>query len=474
MKKYECKKCNKHFKKKCHFETHLHKKFPCDKIKKMLDPSENVSENINSQELIKISQKNMDEFIDENKCLYCDKIFTRKDSLIRHVNNGCKKMKKIKEQIAEKKEESIEKIIDLQELKDKNTELEKELQIIKKYMNQKEFVNIINHNENTNNIEKETLDQKNINYDLNKFFYDGYEFNFICVKTKIYFKKSNIMSFLIYPDIQMTFDNLINDSEKKYLKDILDPKIQNIDQNNNEMYITEWGVYELILYNNDKKEKHNDFKEFIFDKIIPSLKGYDSTTISSDIMLDTSFISSFYDTNSVSKYDKKNVIYLAVIGLHNNKLLIKYGESNDVYRREFKEHKRTYGNQFKIVFIHETDNKEKIENLFKMNIVSKKLNVNLKFKEKYRRELFLTSNSFTLDDAKKLMSNLIEDNPLESIKQKNNKIEDLEYQLKDHENLLTEIIEKEKTKQEKEKTKQLELEVELKRLELLNNENKSK
>ena len=107
------------------------------------------------------------------------------------------------------------------------------------------------------------------------------------------------------------------------------------------------------------------------------------------------------------------------------------------------------GNQFKICFATETDNYEKVEDLFKKNIIAKGLNVKLQFGGKQRIELFTTSDDFSLDDAINLMKELAENNQLESTKNLKGEIKKLKY--KQDNDIL---IEKEKTKQEEEKTKQ--------------------
>ncbi len=46
----------------------------------------------------------MKQFLDEHKCIYCDKQFTATNSVLYHIKNSCKKVKEIEAQkILEKK-----------------------------------------------------------------------------------------------------------------------------------------------------------------------------------------------------------------------------------------------------------------------------------------------------------------------------------------------------------------------------------
>lgn len=70
---YTCNKCNKIFRAKSHFETHLNKKFACTKEK-----------NIIQNEVFK--PKNYE-------CKYCLKLFSRTDTLKKHIDGYCKEKK---------------------------------------------------------------------------------------------------------------------------------------------------------------------------------------------------------------------------------------------------------------------------------------------------------------------------------------------------------------------------------------------
>jgi translation elongation factor EF-1beta len=162
------------------------------------------------------------------------------------------------------------------------------------------------------------------------------------------------------------------------------------------------------------------------------------------LTLNTKLHKSFFENNDISKYDKKNVIYIGTIGYYMHEFLLKFGKTSDVIKRTGSEHKYTFGDQFKVLFVIETDNKDKVEKIFEKYIASKELDVVLNFKGKPRTELFVTSNMFQIEDSILLLKKIIEENQLDSIKEKDAIIEKLEYKV---ENNLSLLIEKEKTKQ---------------------------
>ena len=94
---YICNKCNKNFKQKSHYINHtVNKKKPCKIETGNLNNENNVdltSENNKSQD-----EYNLDSITSANskiyhKCDYCDKFFTRKDSLAKHIRTSCKNKK---------------------------------------------------------------------------------------------------------------------------------------------------------------------------------------------------------------------------------------------------------------------------------------------------------------------------------------------------------------------------------------------
>lgn len=90
---YECENCKKKFKQKSHYKTHTeNKKYPCYANLKIVNDSKNKlnleveNKNEKRQEITEHEYK--------YNCLYCEKIFTRSDSLNRHTEKYCKSKQK--------------------------------------------------------------------------------------------------------------------------------------------------------------------------------------------------------------------------------------------------------------------------------------------------------------------------------------------------------------------------------------------
>jgi hypothetical protein len=170
---YTCFTCNKEFKKKCNYAYHIeNKKKPCNSITKKSPPissgfppissefaEEFAEENIESNNIIDILIKKPSSN-DANKCIYCNKFFTRIDNLQRHLNERCKSKETYDE--LERLKEDMKIIIqnyqklenNYQNLENANENLKKEIGVIK--VNQQGIENpktvnkTVNNNNNTN------------------------------------------------------------------------------------------------------------------------------------------------------------------------------------------------------------------------------------------------------------------------------------------------------------------------------------
>ena len=161
MKDYICKKCDRRFKQKCHLDNHLQKKNPCDTLLKKSILSTNFTENENTS-LVKstnftennkislkkstnlskiqefstnfnkiqtnflednknpiINSQSIKQYINDKKCIYCYKKFARKENVIYHLTNSCKR----KKEITKEKEMIFDQ---LKKLKDHNDNLEEQ------------------------------------------------------------------------------------------------------------------------------------------------------------------------------------------------------------------------------------------------------------------------------------------------------------------------------------------------------------
>jgi hypothetical protein len=206
MKKFECPKCNRNFSQKLHLDRHLNKKNSCDNIEVNIDNNKKI--NVANNKII--DAKTMRESLDQLKCVYCDKEFTRKNNVIYHIKNNCKKVKeiedekyqiftrlkqleeennKLKEKLEKKDEDFEKKLIEKLDKKDEDFEkklekqkktlektfqktfektLKKEISSLRKESNITKYSNNTTNSNNNNNIDNSINTQQNIylaNYD---------------------------------------------------------------------------------------------------------------------------------------------------------------------------------------------------------------------------------------------------------------------------------------------------------------------
>jgi len=90
MVNYQCERCLKIFTHFGNYKNHLRRKNPCFVG---LEIEKNEPSETNSQKVIEIPKEPEINEID-NACIYCCKLFSRKDSLQRHQQNHCKKKPK--------------------------------------------------------------------------------------------------------------------------------------------------------------------------------------------------------------------------------------------------------------------------------------------------------------------------------------------------------------------------------------------
>lgn len=100
------------------------------------------------------------------------------------------------------------------------------------------------------------------------------------------------------------------------------------------------------------------FKKWVTGVVLPSLRKYGSYSIPK-----------FDDSNMISNYDNKNVLYIGYIGKYDDEPLYKFGKSSNIYARDYASNKKTL-NLFDIVYIAVCDNKDEVEQKFKKRITS--------------------------------------------------------------------------------------------------------
>jgi len=174
---YECIKCNRIFKQKCHLDKHIYnKKHSCEISKSNIDIlNKQIKEN-NLNEEIEINEKTKLNVIEEKvnlydmifnntdisksiTCKYCNNAFSYKSSLIKHEKERCKAKKSYEE---------------LELLKEKLKTLATENEQLKKEMTELKHTKILNKNvtnyKNTNNkINNGVINNNTINVQLVQF-----------------------------------------------------------------------------------------------------------------------------------------------------------------------------------------------------------------------------------------------------------------------------------------------------------------
>jgi len=193
MVNYICPKCNKDFNKKSNYLEHTeNKKKPCDrsdflvppnsakappesakKIQKPLEDALEYSKTIDVMNIIDILIKEPKPKSNDFMCMYCDKIFTRSDSLKKHLNGRCKSKENYDE--LEKLKEDMKIIMEnyqkiennFQKIENENLNLKnkiEEIEIVKAGENKKNKPNVVNNVNGTVN----NIDNSQTNSQINK------------------------------------------------------------------------------------------------------------------------------------------------------------------------------------------------------------------------------------------------------------------------------------------------------------------
>jgi hypothetical protein len=160
----------------------------------------------------------------------------------------------------------------------------------------------------------------------------------------------------------------------------------------------------------------------------------------------TTPIESFLKHNSIEDYDKIPVVYLAAVGLIEDDWLFKYGYTSDIIKR-LTQHKTTFGDQFKLILIAQTDNNVAVEKKYKELIKEHGFNFEMEFGNSMQTELIRTHGEFTIDNAKGLLECLAENYISDSMQDMMDKYNNNKYVIKAD---MMVKIEKEKTEQYKE------------------------
>lgn len=75
-----------------------------------------------------------------------------------------------------------------------------------------------------------------------------------------------------------------------------------------------------------------------------------------------------HNSNLLSHYHQKNVVYIAYVGKHYGKYTFKYGKSTDIYQREMGSHRQNF-NRFDMLYIYKTNLKDQVETMFEKELM---------------------------------------------------------------------------------------------------------
>ena len=178
MSKYQCDVCNRKFMQKCHLDNHLNRKNKCqphiqqlhentpklheiapqlhEKQLKMHENTLNLHEN--TPKIPEIDPNKDQHKMDSNnvhKCNYCNKTFSRKNVVYKHIKESCK----IANQQNKEKQEIFDKLVALEE---KNKVLEEEIKNKDKVIQTITINNNTNTNNSNNNNNNNTINVINI------------------------------------------------------------------------------------------------------------------------------------------------------------------------------------------------------------------------------------------------------------------------------------------------------------------------
>ncbi len=294
-----------------------------------------------------------------------------------------------------------------------------------------------------------------IDLNNNKLSFNEKTISIINVNNELWFKGIDIAKLLGYSNpIKSLNQHITKDKYKLKYENLLKEGTRSgypLSYNDkNTIYINESGLYKLIFKSQLKIAE--EFQEWIQDDVLPQIRKTGSYSIQSDRKL---LETNFWNDNCILEYNNKNVIYIGYIGIHNNEQLFKFGISEQIYIREFEQHRKTF-DIFKMVNIEICDNKRYVESAFKKKLSCLNLLRKQEFNSKNQTELFTITPQFPLDKIIELLRELIKNNPLPVIKTLNNELEECKNkynELKDKtielENKLNEIEENE-LKQKKE------------------------
>lgn len=148
MVQYSCNRCGKSYNNKYDYYRHINRKIPC--------ANDHESDKTSTDDQ---SEESLDE-LNDNQCGYCNKLFTRKDSLSKHLSqNRCR----VKTQDDNQKEDLLNRLLgELHDVKDQMVKQDEEIQKLRTTQNSAlQITNQQNANKLENNITNQTMNNYN-------------------------------------------------------------------------------------------------------------------------------------------------------------------------------------------------------------------------------------------------------------------------------------------------------------------------
>lgn len=139
--------------------------------------------------------------------------------------------------------------------------------------------------------------------------------------------------------------------------------------------------------------------------------------------------SSFYSKNDLFKFDNKNVIYIAYVGVINKEQIYKYGKSCKLYEREYNAHRKNF-DTFDMKLVKITDNKDIVEDILGKELQIRNMKRSLVINSKRQTELFAVNEDYDFKYVCNILNRIILKNPSYEVKMLKEKIAKLSSQLK--------------------------------------------
>ncbi|NBO23289.1 hypothetical protein EBU94_08135 [bacterium] len=261
----------------------------------------------------------------------------------------------------------------------------------------------------------------------NYFSYKGKEVMIIQKDNEVWFKGNDVAKLLEYDFPSDAVANNIQESDKTtfeklghdYKSTPESTKVRDYTLQKNTIFINLEGLYDLIM--SSRKEEAKIFRRWISHEVLPAINKFGSYSLDKEN-------GSFYNYDDLYKYDNKNVIYIAYVGNYKNEPLFKYGISNEIYRREYQEHRKKFST-FDLLYVRVSDNNRMIESLFEKELRVKNLYREYKEEDMKSSELFTVNEHHSLDKLKMLVDELVDFYPTEETKKKDEEIKNMKHQI---------------------------------------------